>query len=331
VSRRKEKDHIESSRSELPERLLMELLFGPVNIELKDKWGGKGQCTYDLAPQIRQIANGFNSLFPPKAQNRNNINLDAALGYKRCKSNEVKAFHIAKIACDIWREQFKSKIEESILELFLETNILTLRELAKRFPERFDNVDCTSLFKMYFNESIDKRRKRLKANLHGGTREKHCHFDTRVKYFELTLYVIPLLRLWNHITTFFEDRGYGPECIEAVKRSEEFQLYSKVYPVPQILLKDIYKRKWVKKKESSPLGFALKHVHSLLGIEQKFNYNTFKTYYYKGRNIAFEYIRSGPKGIVEISHPGYEVYLSRKLIKEMLASDDDHEKQVKDL
>lgn len=330
MSKRKNKDHIESSLSEMPQSVLMELLFERISIELKDKWGGKLQCTYDPAPQIRQIANRLNSLFPPRAQNKNSIELDVELGYKQCQSNEVKAFHIAKIAFDIWREQFESKIKEFISELFLETSILTLRELARRFPERFSKVDCTSLFRIYFDKSINRRRTRLKANLHGGAREKHCHFRANVNYFELMMYVLPLLRLWDYVTAFFEDHAYEPGCVDAVKLSEEFLKYADAYPVPQSLLKDVYKRRWEKKKEYSPLGFALKHAHGLLGIEQKFNYNTFKTYYYRGRNIASEYIKSGPKGnIEEMSYAEYDKYLSRKIIEEMLASYNGHAEQTK--
>lgn len=297
MSNKKDKGNEEDSRFIKPEDYVENLQLRPIGISFKDKRGADVECIYNPTKAIGQIARGLYSLRNPKPELHKSLETDLAAVTEKYESKRPTKIDIATIAYGILSARFKEKIDEALFELFLETNILTLRELNKKFPEMFRGIDYTSLRNLVINKSSEKRRQYLAGPKKSNSTRERYDFKTALRTLEFTFLAVMLKPLWRHITDYFEDNDYSADCLNDVKRTEPFKTLSKIYPVPDNLLKKVYKRNATKSTEYQPLAFSLRHASSILNIkknhtsneEEDYGLNTLRIRYQEGKKLALEH------------------------------------------
>ena len=105
----------------------------------------------------------------------------------------------------------------------------------------------------------------------GGSREKSKTFQTPQDCVEYFKKVRDLHPLWNYITDFFEKNDYA-SCDKLIRKDKKFiKLTEKCQSVPESLVRKIYERQNPQSKplkpDLQPLGLALEHARSELGID----------------------------------------------------------------
>lgn len=266
--------------------------FKKLRITFEDRWETDFICAYEPTYPLWYIAINLDTPFL-LIKDRSKYGLwdnthDTQYIPKGMDENEIAA-----IAWKVWQNQFEPKMKEALSELILETAALTLLEINKKFPGEVTSIDATRLFNAVFRLSNAKKKLRLEVPSHGGARAKKSYFQSIEDEIEFVLIVMLAMPLWEYVIKFLEEREYDPKCIDEVQRSEKFEHFSRLYPVPQKLLKDAYKRKHHSRPELAPLGFALRHA-GILVTKEEMKYNTLKTYFYRFREWIAECIRQHP-------------------------------------
>jgi hypothetical protein len=192
-----------------------------------------------------------------------------------------------------------------------------LRTLPDELPSLMQKATQRGLDEMIFslcNEILDKADIRLKRNVflangnsekmemegglvrrslskpQGGDRRSDSgYYSSEEDCVRLARAAENTIPLWKEITIFFEKEDYDSACTTYVNSAEKFKRLSKgCPPIPSTLLKDVYTRKEVRKRNYSPQAFALKHAHGAERISGKPSYESLRKAYLKGLKFTAE-------------------------------------------
>lgn len=122
---------------------------------------------------------------------------------------------------------------------------------------------------------------------HGGARQKETtppNTDEDCKKFAREIDYVH--ETWKSITRFFLEQGFTSDTIAAIKGKDYFKLLNKDHPVPDDLLRQVFKRKSSNAREYRPQGLAMKHIHREMFPENETpSYGTLRDRYLKGRQL----------------------------------------------